>query len=740
MLRATAFMLLGSSALAVGAGGQTVSATTTPQTQAIEEIIVTARRREETLQEAPVSITAFSAAALESRNITKFSDLNLAVPNVTIAGSISNSQGGFNVGIRGLAQADFLNTADPAVGLYVDGVYMARTVGNMLDVLDVERIEVLRGPQGVLYGKNTIGGTVNVVSRKPQRTTEGSIAVTAGSRDRLDFRGIGNVAFSDKLFGKVVAASFSQDGYGTLLLTGNEQADTGSIVGQAQLRYVGDGGLEVLLSVDRMHQRQKGAHSTLVAYVPNATTDFYNSVVGADIGEKYVLPLDQYESWADLEPDDDLDVWGAAVTADWQIGAASFKSITAYRKSEWDGGLDIGATPFPLVQQFIGQDHDQISQEIQVTGEKLGALELNWILGAFYMDEQSVFQTDAVILGGTFEAIGLDASIIQLSDQTVKTHAVFAHATYPLTERLSGSFGVRFSSDEKTFTGELFRPLSGAVVFPRGTAKERWSDVSPKLGLDYELSDTVLLYGSVARGFRSGGFNGRAQAAAVAFLPFDQEEVTQFEVGVKSEWLDHRLRANLAVFFSDYKDIQLTAFAGGQGAQTFDTVVSNAASADIYGGELEILAVPTEHLTIDFGFGYTKNSFQDIAQLAIDAGVQPGNTLPRAPEFTGNVGVDYRLPISNRGILTFRVDYARVSSFDFSAKNTALQEENGYALSNARISFTTLDSRWDFAAYGRNIFDEAYRSHAQSLEDSLGVVTAFPGRPREYGVTVRYAF
>jgi iron complex outermembrane receptor protein len=261
------------------------------------------------------------------------------------------------------------------------------------------------------------------------------------------------------------------------------------------------------------------------------------------------------------------------------------------------------------------------------------------------------------------------------------------------------------------------------------------------VGLEYHWTADLQTYATVTRGDRSGGFNGRAQSAEVALRPFNPETVTQFEIGEKSEWLDHRLRVNAAAFYSDYKDIQLTAFTiSTSNSATFDTVVANAAKAKIYGGELEIAAQITSALSVNVSGGYTRNAFTNIDPSALAAGVTPGSTLPRAPEWTSSVGAEYRIPVAEVGSLTPRVDYGFTSSYDFFAQNSPLAMQRDYSITNGRLTFVPAHGSWELAIFGKNVFNRAYRLWAQSLASSLGEAIAIQGPPREWGATAKYRF
>lgn len=711
------------------------------ETVGLEEITVTARKTRENLQSAPVAVTAFTAAAIEARGIRDVKDLGSSVPNLSVGTNSSGSSSAVSFGMRGLAQTDGLNTYDQAVGLYIDGVYMPRAIGNMLDLVDVERIEVIRGPQGVLYGKDTIGGAVNVVTRKPDSTFGGYGQVTFGSRDRKDVTLSVNIPLADGLAVRLTGATLNQDGYGRFILNPDVRASDHHVdLGQMQLRYT-HGPLELVLAADGAHQRQKVAQASLVAIVNSPTNQLYNSVTGADIGPKYICADKDYCSYANYIPPDNLDLWGTSLTATYDFGAAQFKSITAYRYSHWLGGLDADETPFDSLElRDLTQKNKQFSEEVQLNGKAFDK-KLTWLAGAYYSNETSDYEYNAFILHGLYPAIGVDADIHQLSDQKTRTMAIFGQASYKITNRLSATVGARGSWIRKEFEGELNSLNSGIVIFPLTDASKNWSFFNPKLSVEYQASRDAMIYASITRGNRSGGFNGRAQTLAAVLRPYAPEIVTQYEVGAKTEWFDRKLRINVAGFYSDYKDIQLTALApSSSGGGTFDTVIANAGRAKIYGGELEAEAQLAKGLRANMSAGYTHNEFSDIDPLAIAAGVVEGSKLPRAPKWTYAVGLEYRSAVGTLGDIVARVDYSHTTGFQFSAKNSDLAAARPYGLLSARIAFTPAGTRLEISAFGKNLADKAYRVHGQGLEDSLGQVIAFQGPPREWGISAKYRF
>jgi iron complex outermembrane receptor protein len=753
----------------------------------IEEIIVTAQRREESLQETPIAVTAFNADDLTERLTTTLADVGNFVPNLDFSTATQSSRSSFvsAVFIRGIGQTDFIVTTDPGVGIYVDGVYYGRTTGGVVDLLDIERIEVLRGPQGTLFGKNTIGGALNVVSSPVGTELAGSAEVTAGRYDRINFRGDLNVPLTDTLGARLAVSTKNSDGYGKRLdfATRDEIGETGaddSVSARARLRWAPSEQGEATLSFDYTRVREPQVPDDIAAINPAAPLlGLWNNLVGFPSGAPYTpdyLTDDDFENYANGPNHADLDLWGVSLNVEWAVGESTLRSITAYRNMEALFSNDGDGSPTRnLGSDRVDLDQDQLSQEFHLLGTSLQD-RLDWLLGLYYFEENAFEETAAYVMPGMWQAleglpvligpagplgpcpapevvaalpspgplgcagnpnnIPLDLDFAGTNDITVTNYSAFAHGTYAFTDRWSATLGARYTYEKKEHDIVYGRVNSGYVIAPPGTHREdSWSVVTPKAGVEYRANDNLMTYLSVSRGFRSGGFNGRPFYRE-AVGEFDPEYVWAYELGVKSEWLDRRLVANLAVFYNEYTDIQLTsnrATADGNVA----IITENAGEAEIKGFELELHARPIEQLDLVAGIGYIDAKFTDIAPGAT---VTEASEFAKTPEWDINVGAMYTLPVGELGSLSLRADYAWRSDFFNDVANSQALHQDSFGLVNARVAFDTLEGGWQFSVYGTNLSDERYVTGGVGGAGAVGLDEVQYGRPREYGVTVRYSF
>ncbi|VAV93706.1 TonB-dependent receptor [hydrothermal vent metagenome] len=741
----------------------------------LEEITVTARKMEEGLQNTPVSITALSAGALEARNLTNLSEVGNFSPNVFMSFTTGGSGSGSDalIYIRGVGQSDFLFTTDPGVGVYIDGVYYARTVGGVFDLLDLERVEILRGPQGTVFGKNTIGGAVNVISKKPTGETGAKASVTMGSFNRLDVRGSADVSvIEDKLFAKLSFSSKDRDGYGDILdfntgkvvdHNGNENSTSARLA----LRWIPSDRTEVNLISDFTRKREQSTVRT-IEFVDSSTglAPLWNGLVGGPAGLPYTdafVTGNPFTNYGTGPNQNDLNSWGINLTVDHEVSDnVDIKSITAYREFDAHFGRDGDGSPLNYVHTDDTQTQSQLSQEFQLSGVASDD-KLNWLVGLFYFNEKGTDQNNVVLASGLFNALqGLPGTLngSPLSAPTapggfgnpinvlldldfninnkidIKSYAVFAQATYDLTEKLSLSIGGRYSYEKKDYTLEHLRITSGAAIVPLSTISDNWGSFSPKASLDFQVTEDVMTYASISKGFKSGGFNGRptTNAEVESFAP---ETVLAYEVGVKSQWADNRVRLNVAAFYNDYNDIQLGS-VGADSTGNLILIIQNGGKAVVKGFEVELQAVPAQGLTIEGGIGYTDFGFTRLnpGVQDITLATQQANT----PKWTTNLGVSYAIDMSNDATLTVRGDWSYSGSSYKDVVNTPQLKQKAYSLVNARITYEPSGANWSISALVTNLTDERYIVGGLSTLGSFGIVEAVYGRPREWGVSLGYEF
>ncbi|MEP7247321.1 MAG: TonB-dependent receptor, partial [Gammaproteobacteria bacterium] len=582
---------------------------------AVQEITVTARRREETLQTTPVAVTALSGDALEVRGAESVDALSQYVPNLQFDGAAALSGGAYNatIFIRGIGQNDFAIFSDPGAAMYVDGVYLGRSIGGIMDAIDLERVEVLRGPQGTLFGRNTIGGAVNIISRPPTDELGGEVAATTGRFNRFDVHGTLNLPLSDRFLTRWTVSRLTQDGYAKRLTDGAGLGDKDSLVGRAQALWKATDNLNISLAADGTRVRQNSAPLTLINVTATGTPflNLYNALVAPNLG--IIAPNgartvnsswttgDIDTTWAGAPTVNDLDTRGTALTVDWNVGrGVSLKSISAYRNLDALFIRDGDNTPFTYRETMNGDEQHQFSQELQLSGVSFGD-RLNWLFGVYYFDENATEHGKANLAIGTFSAlqalvlpagttwcglpganprpiascppplrfggagnpnnIGVDVGVNLFTRVANESTAYFGQGTYKLTDRLSTTFGLRWTQDRKRLQLIHRREASGAYVVgapgTQDTFRDDWSQLTPKLGLEFQASPDALFYASYAKGYKSGGFNGRPLSGIQEVLtPYDPETVKSYEVGAKTGWFERRVTANLALFYNDYKDMQ----------------------------------------------------------------------------------------------------------------------------------------------------------------------------------------
>lgn len=655
------FMLAGTAGVALWAGAAAAQVTTATPPAALPEseqeapivadpagndIVVTARRTSERLQDVPIAITALSGAALAERNVATLDEIAKFTPNIRFDAAAALSGGNYNatVFIRGVGQNDFAIFSDPGVGFYVDDVYYARSIGGILDAVDISSVQVLRGPQGTLFGKNTIGGAVLINTATPDLDSfSGQVEGTYGRFDRIDVKGAINIPLvTDLVALRLSAATINRDGYVKRLVTGDTQGDRSAQIVRAKLRIQPQGsGLIVDLGGDYTRARETSAPSDLLAVgnapgitgVPFLTN--YNIYVAPSLG--IVAPNGQrtlnpsfitaspFETYATGPNDNDLDLWGVQANVAYDFGGATLKSITAYRHMKAYFTRDGDNTPFTFRQTTNRDRQKQFSQELQLTG-KVFADRLSYVLGAYYFKER------ASDIAAADLALGLQAptapppftpAVFIRNYTNNRSLAVYGQFDLEIVPRLSVTLGGRYTDDKKVFTSINVRQRD-LVQFVNVTEEATFRKFTPRVGVNYKAADDVLLYASYARGFKQGGFNGRPLVSQAEVTQYAPEELTTYEAGIKAQWLDRALTTNVAVFHSIYKDIQLTV------NQTPTNFVANAASGKINGVEFEAIMRPAPWLTFNTGVGYLDTKYTSVGQ-----GLGPTQVLPitRASQF-----------------------------------------------------------------------------------------------------------
>jgi len=709
-----------------------------------EEIIVTARKREENLMDIPIAVTVLSADNLEKRGVDKISDIADIVPNVTfsIGGTSSGSSSAAVVYIRGVGQNDFTPVTDPGVGIYVDGVYLGRTIGSVLDVMDLERIEVLRGPQGTLFGRNTIGGAISLITRDPGSTLAGRLKLTTGRYGRVDAFASLDLPVSDTLAATVSSLLRSRKGYVKRVLAGDRLGDDEALDGRAKIIWTPGHGLTFRLSIDGARERESSAPEVardineaatfIVAYNSNI---FGNGAPAACIGggpltnpacanDQYAgQPFTSYETGPSRN---DLDQWGVSLIARKEVSDwLTLKSITAYRKIKALFSRSSDGMPFAIFQTTDDYRQHQLTQEIQLIGNAFES-RLNWVSGFFYMTE-AASDIDLV------EAIepSFPRQIGGMTDND--NIAFFGEATYDATRRLHLTAGLRYTNETKRFL-PVARVLADAAPYVPAIEKSlSFNEVTWRGALVYEALDEISGYLTVSKGFKSGGFVQRLTQPVDEPPSFRPEYVTLYEFGLKMAFPSARLRANLAFFYSDYNNIQVAANPPGR----IDTVTANAANGTIKGIEAEFTWSPLAALRAEGALGYQDAAYNRIGDLGV--AISLADRFIRTPKWSWSLGLSWRFALAGGASLTPRLDWIYKSAIQFEPVNNPFVAENGYHLVNVKLAYEDPGARWRLSVGVDNLTNAKYLLSGDS-NDTIGYALAIFARPRNWFVSLDRSF
>jgi iron complex outermembrane recepter protein len=710
----------------------------------LEEVIVTAQKREESLQDVPVAVTAFASSDLAQAGIQTVADLERITPNTTLRPSRATNTT-LTAYIRGIGQNDPLWGFEPGVGLYIDDVYFARPQGAMLDVYDIERIEVLRGPQGSLYGKNTIGGAIKYVTRRMTGESEMDIDLGVGNYNQRDVSISGQLPLiEDKLYVGATVASFQRDGFGKNLTTGAENYDKDIEATRLSIEFTPTDNLFMRLAgdmtVDDSNNRH-GSRMTTSLVTGEAPHDIFDTTAGAG---------------------DDMKVKnsGGNFTLEWDVSESlTFKSVSAYREGSTEGFIDFDATAINSADAPVVYSDHQFTQEFQLnyTTDKLAL-----VGGLYYMDGYASGAFD-FILGSA--APGQVQPALAISTQgTAETtsKAAYFHAGYNVTDELTLTLGGRYTQDEKEST--VYKAIAATDGTTGGASPEfgggylagppaapnsdftdsgEWSQFSPKIGFDYQIGESTMIYASYAEGFKSGGINMRADAAAspAGFdHVFDPETAETYELGVKTELLDNRVRINAALFRTSYENVQITQnvlIAGN-----FIPSVTTDNEQTINGLEFELTAQLSEAFSTSVNLGYIDSEWDSfINSVGVD--VADNTKVSNVPQFSGFVALNYNNDFGDFGSFNAGVNVSYTDEIAMEvAQGKQPIDEGSYSLLNFDLNWYSADEHWTVGLHAKNLTDKEYRVAGYNLGAALGedITTGFYGDPRTVTLNVGYSF
>ena len=734
---------------------------------ALEEIVVTARRREESLVDTPISITAFTEVDLEARQISQIHQIAEATPNLVFDRRAGHSNHASRIFIRGVGQVDHVPTRQPGVGLYVDGVYIGQQAGSLVDIVDIATVEVLRGPQGTLFGRNTIGGAVQINTVKPTEEFGADLELLAGDYNRSRVKGQVNIPFSDTFYGKFSGILQEKDGFTNTpnAPPGNRGAGGDDITAvRAALRWVPQDSLTVDLSADYTEAESNGPPAVLGSTVnnaPNTRSAMYNAQVAPALGvgvfdDRYYLGPETYTSLTGNLNDQHLEVSGANLTVQWDFAEnLSFKSITTLRAAEQNAETDSDQSPLHVFNGSDYFDGEQRSQEFQLSGTSFDD-RMQWVTGLYYFEEQW-FHINPVF----FPTFHLDSG----SKVDNKSSAVFGQFTYDISDRMSFTLGARhtdekldsIADDTHSFITAWFCPRGGpppaaASCRAEGPGFAGYAQVAPPpapgsfrimrndeifesdqtrfepyVNLAYDFTDSLMGYASYSEGFKGGGFTQRIPPGRL-IEQFGPEFAEVFEIGAK--WAGEFVRVSAAVFYNDYLDLQVTTnrLLGG--------TTENASDAVIKGGEFEVLAAVTDRFTISVGLGYLDGVYKDVDPAV---NFEPTNRIPFLTEWQRNASASYVFPVG-AGELIARLDYYYSDDYYTEADNYPETFFDAYDLLNGSLTFVHGSGRWEAGIQGRNIADEYYKVSGSQARGNHGWTQHIVGPPAEWAARVAFNF
>jgi iron complex outermembrane receptor protein len=753
----------------------------------MQEAVVGVRKRQELVQEVPGSVSTLGAETLTRSNLRRIHQLQEHAPNLVYT-QFGNTA---RLALRGIGQPQtLLVSGDSGVGLYIDGIFVARSQDQLPTLFDVDRVEVLRGPQGTLFGTNSPGGAISVVTRKPELDFGADAALRVGSFDALESRVNLNVPLvNERSALRLSLASVTRDGFSRNLVDGDRVDDDKELSARAQLLMLPSENVELLLSgyYTRKNHGAPPVKCTLIPASPGALGVQLFELAGGRTACAADAARDELDFASDTRfAQDHLTQLGGTLQASWDLGPnLRLKSLTGLRTSEPRFATEADGTELP----FFGFANDrgrsresQWSQELQLLGDALGG-RLRYIGGLYLFREQArqvqflrlgVIPTAAVavLLPGSVPGIG-DAELAGLTDPFAfgltpnpersralfqvdnQSYAAFGQANYALTDRLDLSLGLRLTHERKRALtrrtldgcedGEDVNPVlldacrsqiglgSGILnaVLPGFDRSARFSELSPQASLTYRISDDLSLYASYATGFRNGGFD------LAALIPeqtdqIDPEDITSYEIGFKSTWLERRLLVKASAFSTIQDDVRLAANLVGIGMDGD----GNAGDAVLRGGELEMVLLVTDRLGLSASLGALRARYSDLRPEFREL---RGERLALAPNYTMSFGVDYRVPLGSYGTLGMRTAWSHRGSQQNDPSGADATLANKYGLLDGRVSLTLADGKTEIAAFGTNLLDRRYFNNAAaSLE--FGTATRLFGPPRQYGVEVLRSF
>ncbi len=735
----------------------------------LEEITVTAQKREQSLQDVPLSVTAIGGDDIFEGGITSFLDVAMQTPNFTMTQ--------FNIGepqyfIRGIGTTLDSAGADPAVATFIDEVYVGRAGGSSMDLYDLDRVEVLRGPQGTLFGKNVVGGAISIHTTKPSDEFISKIGLTVGNYDAIAVRGLISGSISDTVNGSFSFSKRERGGYVENVVDGTDYHDEDNISFRGQLAFAPSDATEIRLIADWSDDDQNGNCrnvNNLSLNDPLGLAVVYPPVIDASTGG------DIRKCASSLGAHQKREIGGLTARIDWDLTNSTLTSITAYRETDYSWSEDLAAmplgdTPFNLIDAAV-EESDQISQELRLTSSGDGSVD--WLVGAFFMEE-NVERAENFVgsFGPPIAAQGfalLDGDIIYAQENKTTSTALYGQVDWHISDSFSWSIGGRYAKDDKEITQELINLedpafdsalLSALLGFPvnmvilgipangpgelltfigtgdpsvlnvpyAASASDNWSEFVPSTSFSWRFADNNLVYFTASKGYKSGAYVAQRTTPETAVVPLEPEFATNFEIGLKTQFADNRVRLNASVFTIDYTDLQVFRLVGS-------LLVGASADATSSGLELDMTALLNDNWVVKASYGYLDAKYDKFISGGDDF---KGNTLPRSADSSFSINSNYTFNLNGGSTIDFGLNYTHKGDYFIEVSNSPASKEDGFNLLNASLGWASADGSWEAVAWGKNITDEEFRTHS-IISNIAGTVDLW-NMPATYGLTVNYSF
>lgn len=748
---------------------------------ALEEVIVTATKRQESTQDIPIAISSFTASDLKGQGAVRLEDITFHVPNMLTNESPGNS-GGPRFAIRGQAVDDVVGTVDQPIGIYVDDFFYSRPSGTNMNLSDIERIEVLRGPQGTLFGRNTTGGAILIHTKDPHDDWAYRVGFGTGNYGQSSWNVMLNApVIRDKLAVRVAIDADKHDGYVENVVTGRDVSDEDVINGQVKVLFTPVEDFSALFKFEYGEGDHLGYAQKLVGYTADLPAAFSggldsyaNYLEGNNNGEVY-SGSDGDITYEGNTPKSQFLSRAATTILTWDAtDDMTVKFIGGYRNMFTQNDWDIDGTPYPILYTIGSDDgHDQWSTELQVFGDAFDE-SVDWIVGLYAFHEdgtaENITQIPPTPLDVNPLNPGPDIYLLEnntFGDYDNDSQAVFTQGSWQVTDDFAATVGLRYSDETKRLSPRNYRVFGGDITNPFNQAARFSSCAVAGIGcestfdrsedsfdysvmVEYQFTPDILVYAKYGTGFRSGGFNVRGTSENT-LEPFDSESLKEVEVGMKGDFLDRRLRINLALFQSDYTDIQRTTIRASADGTSTENATTNAADATISGVELETMFAATETIQIGLNAGYLDAGYDTFDyDVTVTSGTPPvtttttidrsGERFAGSPRWTASLWAAYVEEISDQMTLSLRTDYSYHSQYQsFVTTNTLGMVTPEKGTWNARATVTIAD-RLDISLWGKNLTDERYPTAALNVYDPFGAGVAVFSAPRTYGMDVTYRY